>query len=164
METITHPIEPVYDARSKILMLGSFPSPKSREYGFYYGHPQNRFWKVLACILEEEPPKSNEEKRRLLLRNHIALWDVLHSCKIKGAADESIADPVPNDMERILRAADIRAVFTTGGAATRLFCKFCTPQCGIEPVALPSTSPANCRHYDLERLVEAYRVILEYLT
>ena len=163
METILHPIEPVYDTRSRILMLGSFPSPKSREYGFYYGHPQNRFWKVLSRILEEEPPRSNEEKRRLLLRHHIALWDVLHSCKIKGAADDSILDPVPNDMGRILGAADIRAVFTTGGAATRLFRRLCTPQCGIEPIPLPSTSPANCRHYDLERLVEAYRVILEYL-
>ena len=108
-------------------------------------------------------PQDNEEKRRLLLHHHIALWDVLHSCKIKGAADESIADPVPNDMGRILGVADIQAVFTTGGAATRLFRRLCTPQCGIESIPLPSTSPANCRHYDLERLVEAYRVILEYL-
>ena len=102
-----------------MLILGTIPSPKSREQGFYYGHPQNRFWKVLADVLGEEFPQTVEERKRFLKRNHIALWDVLESCEIKGASDVSIRNARPNDMNRILRAADIRAIFATGAKAAQ---------------------------------------------
>ena len=163
METIIHTIESVYDARSRVLILGTMPSPKSREFGFYYSHPQNRFWPVIAQVLGQPVPVTTNEKRALLLRSRIAMWDVLHSCDIKGADDASIANPVPNDLHVIFSAANIHAVFTTGSTATRLYKKYCLPQTGMEPIALPSTSPANCRFHTLETLTEAYRVILNYL-
>lgn len=162
MEHIIHTIQPVYNACSRVLLLGSMPSPKSREYGFFYGHPQNRFWRVLAAVLQEPLPQTNEEKRALLLRRHIALWDVLASCDIEGAQDASIKNPVPNDFTGLLHTADIRAVYTTGGAAFRLYQKHVYPQTGIAAVQLPSTSPANCR-MGLDALVERYAVILQHL-
>lgn len=111
---VTHEFDAFFDKDSRVLILGTIPSPKSREQGFYYGHPQNRFWKVLADVLGEEFPQTVEERKRFLKRNHIALWDVLESCEIKGASDVSIRNARPNDMNRILRAADIRAIFATG--------------------------------------------------
>ena len=118
-----HMIEPVYDRQSKVLLLGSFPSPLSRRSGFYYGNPQNRFWQVLAAVFAVPVPVTNGEKRALLLSRGVALWDVLASCEIDGASDTSIRNPLPNDLSLIFAAAEIRAVFTTGSAALRLYRK-----------------------------------------
>ena len=138
------------------------PSPKSREVQFYYGHPQNRFWKVLAAVLGENVPQTIPEKKSLLLRHRIALWDVLATCEIDGASDSSIRNPVPNDLSEILDRASIRAVFTTGAAAWKFYTRFQKPVTGIEAVRLPSTSPANCA-MDLEKLIESYQAILPWL-
>lgn len=162
-EKIVHNIEPVYDESSRILILGTMPSPKSREAGFYYGHPQNRFWRVMASLFSCEIPKTNEQRTALLKENRIALWDVLASCDIAGADDGSIKNPVPNDLSRILRASDIQAIFTTGTKAYTLYNRLCRDNTGIEAVALPSTSPANCRYYTFGQLVERYAVIKDYL-
>lgn len=161
MEYIEHTIEPVYDGNSKILILGTMPSPKSREYGFYYSHPQNRFWHVVSDLYGEPLPVTNEEKTEFLLKTHIALWDVLKSCRIEGADDSSIKDPVPNDIAGLLSQTKIHTVFTTGTKAAAFYKRFCQKTAGTA-IALPSTSPANCRHYNFERLKEAYRVILQY--
>ena len=138
------------------------PSPKSREQGFYYGHPRNRFWPVLAALFGEEAPETVDERRSFLIRHRIALWDVLASCEIVGADDGSIREPEPNDMSVILEAADIAAVFTTGGKATKLYEKLCLPLCGVPAIGLPSTSPANCA-CSMDRLVKEYGKILKYL-
>lgn len=159
---VTHEFDAFFDQDSRVLILGTIPSPKSREQGFYYGHPQNRFWKVLADVLGEEFPQTVEERKRFLKRNHIALWDVLESCEIKGASDVSIRNARPNDMTRILQAADIRAIFATGAKAAQLYKKLCFPECGVEAVRLPSTSPANCG-CSYEKLREAYSQICDYV-
>ncbi len=159
---VVHEFEPIYDDKSRILVLGTMPSPKSREVGFYYGHPRNRFWKVLAALLEEDYPKGREDKIDLALRHHIAIWDVLQSCRIKGASDSSIQDAVPNDMGRILENAPIRAIFATGQKAASLYRKYCYPVTGMEIITLPSTSPANCRISE-EALLAAYGQILPFL-
>lgn len=163
IEYITHTLDPVYDSRSRILILGTIPSPRSRQEGFYYGHPQNRFWRVLADVFAEDIPSGNDEKRMFLLRHRIALWDVLKSCSIEGAADSSITNPVPNDINRILREADIRAVFTTGQKASQLYLRYCFPGTGAAAAYLPSTSPANCARFSYDDLVRAYRVISEFV-
>lgn len=155
MESVEHAIDPVYDERSEVLVLGTMPSPKSREAGFYYGHPQNRFWRVLAALFDEPVPENNAERTDLLLRHHIALWDVLASCDIEGASDASIANAQPNDLTRILQTAPVRRVFCTGATAARLYGKLCEPATGIAAEKLPSTSPANAA-WSLPRLVEAY--------
>ena len=164
METglVTHEFDAFFDKDSRVLILGTIPSPKSREQGFYYGHPQNRFWKVLADVLDEEFPQTVEERKGFLKRNHIALWDVLESCEIKGASDVSIRNARPNDMNRILQVADIRAIFATGAKAAQLYKKLCFPECGVEAVRLPSTSPANCG-CSYEKLREAYSQICDYV-
>lgn len=159
---VTHEFDAFFDEDSRVLILGTIPSPKSREQGFYYGHPQNRFWKVLADVLDEEFPQTVEERKGFLKRNHIALWDVLESCEIKGASDVSIRNARPNDMNRILQAADIRAIFATGAKAAQLYKKLCFPECGVEAVRLPSTSPANCG-CSYETLREAYSQICDYV-
>lgn len=159
---IVHTIPPVWDARSRVLILGTMPSPKSREQGFYYGHPQNRFWRALCAALDEPLPGTAEEKRALVLRRRIALWDVLASCNIEDASDASIRDPVPNDLSPILAGADIRAVYTTGGKAAALYKKLVEPHTGVPAAALPSPSPANCA-CPFEKLAAAYRAILEHL-
>lgn len=159
---VTHEFDAFFDKDSRVLILGTIPSPKSREQGFYYGHPQNRFWKVLADVLGEEFPQTVEERKVFLKRNHIALWDVLESCEIKGASDVSIRNARPNDMNRILQAADIRAIFATGAKAAQLYKKLCFPECGVEAVRLPSTSPANCG-CSYETLREAYSQICDYV-
>ena len=162
-ETVSHPFAPVYDCHSNILILGTITSPKSRETGFYYGHPQNRMWRVLANVLGEEPPTTQTEKRAFLLRNKIAMWDVLKRCEISRADDSSIRSPVPNDLSPIFQKAPIRAVFTTGRRATRLYEQYDLGKSAELPsVYLPSTSPANCR-LSPEALAEEYRVILPYL-
>jgi hypoxanthine-DNA glycosylase len=135
------------------------PSPKSRENGFYYSNPQNRFWKVLADIFSEKIPVSIEEKKSLLHKKHIALWDVLKSCYIEGADDSSIRQPVVNNLEPILRKADIRAIFTTGKKSYFLYKKYCEAQTGMKAIWLPSTSPANCG-CSYQKLKTAYLGIL----
>ncbi|MDD3169534.1 MAG: DNA-deoxyinosine glycosylase [Eubacteriales bacterium] len=162
-QKVYHELEPVYDGNSRILVLGTMPSPKSRAYGFYYSHPQNRLWKVLAEILREPVPETAEDKERLLRRHKIAMWDVLKSCSIQGADDSTILDPEPNDIRLVLSASEIGAVFTTGRKATELYAKLCYPDTGRSSIYLPSTSPANCRNFTYESLVEAYRIILDYL-
>lgn len=161
-EIVTHEFQPIFDTQSKILMLGTMPSPKSREVGFYYGHPRNRFWSVVADVCGEESPQTIEEKIALAKRNHIAVWDVLRSCEIRGADDGSIRNPIPNEMSEIFRHADIHAVFTTGTKATALYKKYCLPKIGMPSVMLPSTSPANCRT-SYETLFQAYQQILPYI-
>ncbi len=163
MEHVIHPFAPVYDEHSVILMLGTIPSPKSREHGFFYSHPQNAFWPVLAALLEEPRPETPAEKTAFLLRHRIALWDVLQSCEIKGASDSHISRPVPNDFSPVFQTAPIQAVFTTGKKATELYTRLCQPQTGRPAVYLPSTSPANRRWYPFPELLRAYRVILPYL-
>ena len=158
----THPIEPVWNGDSRILILGSFPSVKSREMAFFYGHPQNRFWKVIASIYEEELPKTIDEKKAMLLKNKIALWDVLCECDICGAADSSIKNAVPADLNVVLRSAPVKGIFTTGKAAYKFYCKYQLPKTGIEAVCLPSTSPANAR-MGIEELVREYSAIKKYL-
>lgn len=155
-----HPISPVFDEHSEILVLGSFPSVKSRESGFFYGHPQNRFWRVLAALYEEPLPAAVSEKKTLLLRHHIALWDVIQSCEIEGSSDASIRDVVPNDLGVIFSAAPVRRVFTNGGTADKLYRKYCEKRTGLTAVRLPSTSPANAR-MGLEALIRAWNVLLE---
>ena len=162
MEHIIHSIEPVFDAESRVLILGTMPSPKSREVQFYYGHPQNRFWRVLAAVLGDEVPQSVPEKKAMLLRHRIALWDVLAECEITGASDSSIRNPVANDLSVILGHAPVQAVFTTGATAWKLYTRLQKPHTGIEAVRLPSTSPANCA-VKMEALTEAYKAILPWL-
>ncbi len=152
---VVHEIEPVFDGRSRVLLLGTMPSPKSREAGFFYGHPQNRFWRVLAALFDEPVPRTTDEKRDLLLRRGIALWDVLASCEIEGASDASIRDAKPNDVARIFEQADIRGVFCTGTKAGELYRKLIEPTLGMPCTALPSTSPANAK-MRLADLIEAY--------
>ena len=153
---------PVYDEYSKILILGSFPSVKSREANFYYGHPQNRFWPLLGKLLECEFPQSIDGKKALLLKNHIALWDTLEECDIIGSSDSSIKNAVPVDIQRILNTADIKKVFCNGGTSHALFVRYLTPVCGITPVKLPSTSPANAA-WNIDRLYKEWAQIKTYL-
>ena len=160
-QLIIHPLEPIYDSSSRVLILGTMPSPKSRALGFYYGNPQNRFWQVLSILYDEPLPATNPERQAFVLRHHIALWDVLASCIITGASDSSIRQPVANDLSGILGTADIRAIFCTGKKAAALYQKYCYPQTGIQAVCLPSPSPANCA-CPLETLVEQYRVLCSY--
>lgn len=157
---VTHEFPALFDANSEVLLLGSIPSPKSREQGFYYGHPQNRFWKVLASVLNEPLPTTIDEKRSMLLKHHIALWDVLDSCTIIGASDTSIEDVVPNDIASLLAKTKIKRIFCTGAAAHKLYEKYCEKATSIKAIKLPSTSPANCA-VKFEKLVEAYREIMD---
>lgn len=159
---VKHPLDPVFDERSRVLVLGSFPSPKSREIGFNYGHPQNRFWRVMAALFDEPLADTNERRRDQVLRHHIALWDVVASCAIEGASDTSIRDVVPNDFARILDAAPVEAVFCTGAKAAELYAHYCEADTGIACVKLPSTSPANAAT-SFESLVEAYSALLVHL-
>ena len=157
-----HNIDPVYDSNSKILILGSFPSVKSREQQFFYGHKQNRFWRVMAQVLGCAVPEDIEQKRDMLLTHHVALWDVIASCEIIGSSDASIRDVQPNDLSRILSHAEIEAIYTNGSKAYELYRKYIFPLNGRTAHPLPSTSPANAG-YSLERLVEAWGVIRESL-
>lgn len=138
-----HEIDPVFDSESRVLIAGSFPSPKSREQGFYYAHPQNRMWKILSRIFAEPFPETPEERKAFLLRNRIAMWDVLESCEINGASDTSIRKAVPNDFRRILDASRVRVIFTAGAKASDLYDKFQGKDLNVLHIALPSTSPAN---------------------
>jgi len=159
-ETIIHPIPPLFSEDSTILILGSFPSVKSREAAFFYGHPQNRFWRVLAEVFEDKVPVDVPQKKEFLLRHRIAVWDVIHSCTIRGSSDASIKDVVPNDLTRILDHAQIRQIYVNGRTADKLFKKHIEPHLNRPAICLPSTSPANAA-WNLERLVAAWRVISE---
>ena len=143
LQTIVHTIPPLYDSESRVLLLGSIPSPKSREVGFFYGHPQNRFWRVLAAVLGEEVPVSIEDKRAMCLRHHVALWDTIAKCDIAGASDTSIRNAEPNDIGRLLRESKITRIFATGGKSAQLYRKLIEPKTGVPITQLPSTSPAN---------------------
>ena len=157
---VVHAFQPVYDRDSRILILGTMPSPQSVRHGFYYSHPQNRFWPLLAALFGAETPRTPEEKTAFVLRRRIALWDVLASCEITEAADASIRRPVPNDFSRLLAEAPIERIYTTGRAAHALFQTHVAPVIGRDAVYLPSTSPANQAAFPWEKLVEAWRVLL----
>ena len=159
LQTVVHTIPPLYDSPSRVLLLGSIPSPKSREIGFFYGHPQNRFWRVLAAVLGEEVPQTIEDKRTMCLKHHVALWDTIARCEIAGASDTSIRNAVPNDIGKLVRESEITRIFATGGKSAELYRKLIEPTLHIPITQLPSTSPANAA-WSLERLIEAYRVIL----
>ena len=162
-EHIEHTFAPVYDADSEVLILGTLPSVKSRENHFYYGHKQNRFWKVLADLCGEPVPETIEEKKAMLLAHHIAIWDVIQSCDIKGSSDSSIRNVVPADIDRILRDSEVEKIFTNGTTAYRLYKKYCQKATGVEAVCLPSTSPANAV-WRLEQLTEEWgREIFPFL-
>ena len=157
-----HPFDPIYDENSRILILGTFPSVKSREVQFYYGHPRNRFWKTLATLLQADFPQTVEEKIRFLKTHHIALWDTCAACDIDGSADATIRRTVPNDIRPILQTADIRAIFCGGKTAGRLYETHLFPLTGIPAIVLPSTSPANAACTDA-MLIDAWSAILPYL-
>ncbi|MBO4266842.1 MAG: DNA-deoxyinosine glycosylase [Lachnospiraceae bacterium] len=153
---ITHPIQPFYDEESRILILGSFPSVKSREQMFYYGHPQNRFWKVVAKVFDDEAPNTVPDKKLFLKKHRIALWDVIGSCDIEGSSDSSIENVKANDISLILDSTKIERVFVNGKTAEKYYRKYIEPQTGIKAICLPSTSPANAA-WNPERLVRAWR-------
>lgn len=184
MTHVEHGFGPVWDAHSRVLVLGSMPSPKSRDAGFYYMHRFNRFWPVMAAIFRDDSclpatdstagsawPSSPDEiaelvkaRRTFALRHGLALWDVIASCDIAGASDASIRNAVPNDIPSIVRGSGITHVFTTGAKAAQLYRRLVAPMmasAGLDGVALttlPSTSPANAG-MSLDRLIEAYRPI-----
>jgi hypoxanthine-DNA glycosylase len=164
MNIFVHPLEPILNARSKVLILGTFPSPKSREARFFYAHPQNCFWTVLAFVLGEAPPAPDPaSKTAFLLRNRVALWDVIHSCAIEGASDSSIRDPVFNKFRPLIEASEIAAIFTTGKKATLLFNEHCSDEAGMKAVYLPSTSPANRAYQSKPAFMEHWMCVHEIL-
>ncbi len=155
---VSHDFEPVFDENSKVLILGTFPSVKSRENQFYYGHPQNRFWKVIAGLTESEVPQTIEEKKKILLEHGIAIWDVIESCDIIGSSDSSIKNVVPADIERVVANSKIENIYANGGTAKKLYEKYSQKKTGREIIGLPSTSPANAA-YSLERLLECWQEV-----
>lgn len=159
---ILHPFPPVFDKNSKILILGSFPSVKSREQCFFYGHPKNRFWNVIAAVMNENVPADISEKTDFLLKNHIALWDVIASCEITGSADSSIKSVVPNDLSYIFKESVIKAVFVNGRTAKKYYKKFQYADISMEAICLPSTSPANAV-WTFEKLVDEWKIIKSFL-
>ncbi|HEY9575436.1 MAG TPA: DNA-deoxyinosine glycosylase [Lachnospiraceae bacterium] len=156
---IVHPIKPLYDKNSKILILGSLPSVKSREQMFFYGHPQNRFWKLLAALYEEETPQTVEEKRDFALQHEIALWDTIYSCDIKGSSDSSIKNVVPTDLREIIKNSKVSRIFCNGKTSGNYFHKYQEKMLGMAAEILPSTSPANAA-WTIEKLKEKWKVIL----
>ena len=159
---VVHPFGPIFDERSRVLMLGTLPSPKAREVGLPYGHPRNRFWPVLATLFGEELPKSAEGKRAMALAHGVAIWDVIEECDIVGASDASIRNVVPADLSAVLDHAPIQAPFATGAKSGQLYRRYSEGRFGRPITVLPSTSPANAA-WRLPDLVEAYSVILDYL-
>ena len=153
---VTHPFPPLYDKDSKILILGSFPSVKSREQMFFYGHPQNRFWKVIAGIFGDKVPETIDEKQSLILKNNLALWDVIAECDIVGSSDSSIKNAKANDLSVILKNSSVKKIIVNGKTAEKLYIKYIEPKTGIKAVVLPSTSPANAA-WKLERLTETWK-------
>jgi len=160
-ELLVHTFDPIFDSKSEILVLGSFPSVKSRENNFYYGHPQNRFWKVVSSVFSCPVPNTVDEKKKLLLENGIAVWDVIKSCEITGSADSTIKSVTPNDMSKILSYASIKNIYANGKTAQKLYNKYIKKSTGVDIIALPSTSPANAA-YSLEKLIKEWNVINEH--
>ena len=158
---VIHPIPPLFDAHSQILILGSFPSVRSRETAFFYGHPQNRFWPLIAKMTRCDVPQTVEDKKQLILRHHLALWDVIASCDIEGSSDCSIKNVIPNDLSVILRHAPIRLIAVNGKTAQKYYLKFILPDFGQNPILLPSTSPANAT-WSFERLLETWTALLGF--
>ena len=158
----SHGFGPVYDEKSRILILGSFPSVKSREEGFFYGHPRNRFWKILAAVCNEPEPVTIEEKKQFLLKNGIALYDVIEECEIVGSSDSSIRNVIPADLNPILEVSQISAVYTNGRLAGKLYRKYQEPVTGLPCVELPSSSPANAA-FSLEKLTGIWQETLQQL-
>ena len=154
-----HNIPPVFNKNSRILILGSFPSVKSREVQFFYGHPQNRFWKVISAVFNCDCPQTTDEKKKFLLDNNIALWDVIHSCEITGSSDSSVKNAVPNNLSQIIEHSKVKKVFTNGNLSYSLYNKLCYEKTGITAVKLPSTSPANAS-WSLERLIAEWERLL----
>lgn len=161
-ETIIHPLKPLFDPESKILILGSFPSIKTREYGFFYGHPYNRFWPIMESLFDKNLDMSIENRRKFLLQNNIAVYDSIFKCDIIGSSDASIKNVVPSDLSEIFQAADIKQVFCNGATSFKYYKKYHARKVGIEGLKLPSTSPANAR-YRLDDLLEEWKMILDYL-
>lgn len=157
-EHVVHSFEPVYNTDSKILILGTLPSVKSRENHFYYGHKQNRFWKLLARICEEDVPETIEEKKAMILRNHIAIWDVIYSCDIQGSSDSSIKNVVPTDLKQVLANSSITQIYANGNKAGSLYKKYQQANTNMNITVLPSTSPANAA-WSLDRLYDTWSVI-----
>ena len=155
-----HPIPPLFDEDSRVLILGSFPSVKSREANFFYGHPQNRFWKVIAKVFDEDVPTTIEEKKKLILSNHLAMWDVIAECDIEGSSDSSIKNVVTNDLSVILDNAPIRKIIVNGKTAEKMYNRYNLKKTGIDAMVLPSTSPANAA-WSLDKLVEAWETGLK---
>ena len=155
MEHLCHPFPPVVDEHCRILILGSFPSVKSREDGFFYGHPQNRFWRMLAAIFEEDMPSDICQKQALLLRRHIALWDVIASCEILGSSDATVKNAHPVDITQVMQRAPIERILCNGTLAGKLYRQYLQPATGIEAIVLPSTSPANAA-WSLDRLINRW--------
>lgn len=156
---LTHPVKPIYDENSKTLILGTFPSVKSREMCFFYSHPQNRFWRVMARICDSDIPHTVEEKTDLILSNHFALWDVIHSCEIEGSSDSSIKNVVVNDISVILNHSQVDRIFVNGKKAESLYKKYIEKQVGIKAIYLPSTSPANAS-WSEERLAAEWKKLI----
>lgn len=157
---VTHTFEPIYNEQSMILILGTFPSVKSRESAFYYGHPQNRFWKVLAQLTGENIPTTIEEKKTMLLTHGIAIWDVIASCDIEGSSDSSIKDVIPNDIAGLLQKSNIQKIYGNGDKACQLYNRFCREQTGVDIIKLPSTSPANAA-FSLDRLTKCWKSAID---
>lgn len=160
---VKHTLKPIYDENSKVLILESLPSVKSREIGFYYGHPKNRFWSTLEKVFEEKIGNSKEEKINFLKKHHIALFDVVKECDISSSSDASIKNVIPNNLKPILKNSNIKTIFTTGTKAHELYKKYIYPKKKIEDITLPSTSPANCKKGIEELLTKEYRKIKEKL-
>ena len=158
-QTIKHTFEPVWDQKSEILILGTFPSVKSRENHFYYGHPQNRFWKLLANIYGESVPGTIDEKKELILKHHLAVWDVIDQCDIIGSSDSSIRNVVTCDLAGLLAKSNIHTIVANGAKAYELYQKHQLPKTGLKAQKLPSTSPANAA-WSLERLQEVWSAVL----
>lgn len=158
LEHVTHPFDPLFDSESRILILGSFPSVQSRKQNFYYAHPQNRFWKVLAGIFEEKVPSTVEEKKIFLKAHHIALWDVIDQCSILGSSDSSIRDVIPADLKRVLVGSSITTIFCNGKKSLQLFDRYQKPK-GLQAFYLPSSSPANAA-FSLEKLIHIWKPLI----
>ena len=157
-QTLVHPIAPVWNENARILILGSFPSVRSREAGFYYAHPQNRFWPLMARLYEEPVPQTTEERRTFALRHGIALWDSIQSCVITGSSDASLREATPNDIAGLIRQTGIQRIFCNGQQSYRVFSRYCAPDCPLPAIPLPSTSPANAA-WTMDKLAQAWRII-----
>ena len=161
-EKIIHPLEPCFNENSKILILGSFPSVKTREYGFFYGHKQNRFYKIMEVLFEMEIGDSIEDRRKFLLENRIGLYDSIYECEIIGSSDSSIRNVIPTDLSQIINNSMIKQVFTNGNTSHEVYRKYHEKNLNIKDIKLPSSSSANAR-YSLDDLVDKWKIILEYL-